>query len=80
MSQLEKLLERIKNNPKTVRFNELDKILQNAGFAVRQPRGGSSHYTYTKGKIILTIPRHNPYIKQLYVEKAIECLMKDGEY
>ena len=32
MSKLEKLLQRIKNNPKTVRFEELDKILLNAGY------------------------------------------------
>lgn len=49
MSQLEKLLLRIKNNPKTVRFDELDKILKRLDFEVRQPKGGSSHYIYTKG-------------------------------
>ena len=42
MSQLEKLLLRIKNNPKTVRFDELDKILKRLDFEVRQPKGGSS--------------------------------------
>lgn len=36
MSQLEKLLLRIKNNPKTVRFDELDKILKRLDFEVRQ--------------------------------------------
>ena len=56
MSQLEKLLLRIKNNPKTVRFDELDKILKRLDFEVRQPKGGSSHYIYTKGNFILCIP------------------------
>ena len=32
LSQLEKLLQRIMNNPKTVRFEELDKILIKDGF------------------------------------------------
>ena len=32
MSQWEKLLARIHNNPKTVTFDELDKILQRAGY------------------------------------------------
>ena len=71
MSQLEKLLLRIKNNPKTVRFDELD-------FETRHPKGGSSHYIYTKGNFILSIPKHNPYIKQVYVEKVIEFLEKEG--
>lgn len=78
MSQLEKLLLRIKNNPKTVRFDELDKILKRLDFEVRQPKGGSSHYIYTKGNFVLCIPKHNSYIKQVYVEKVIEFLEKEG--
>ena len=78
MSQLEKLLLRIKNNPKTVRCDELDKILKRLDFEARQPKGGSSHYIYTKGNFILCIPKHNPYIKQVYVEKVIEFLEKEG--
>lgn len=78
MSQLQKLYERIKNNPKTVRFEELDKILIKAGFEKRQPRGGSSHYTYSiAGKMPLTVPFNQPYIKRIYVEKAIEAI---GDY
>lgn len=78
MSQLQKLYERIKNNPKTVRFDELDKILMKAGFDKRAPRGGSSHYTYIMpGKLPLTVPFKQPYIKRIYVEKAIEAV---GDY
>ena len=79
MSQLEKLLIKIRNNPKAVRFDEIDKILKNAGFEVRQPRGGSSHYIYTKGNFIISIPKHNPYVKSVYVERVIEFLAKEGE-
>lgn len=43
MSQREKLLTRIHNNPKRVTFDELDNILQRAGHVRRQPRSGSSH-------------------------------------
>ena len=48
MSKLEKLLEKIKNNPKSVRFDELDRILTAAGFVRRQPKSGSSHYVYQR--------------------------------
>ena len=68
MSQLEKLLIKIRNNPKAVRFDEIDKILKNAGFEVRQPRGGSSHYIYTKGNFIISIPKHNPYSHYIYTK------------
>lgn len=35
MSKLKKLFEKIKNNPKQVRFEELDKILMHYGFTKR---------------------------------------------
>lgn len=49
MSQWEKLLARIHNNPKTVTFDELDNILQRAGYRRRvsvkesPPFGGDGH-------------------------------------
>ncbi len=46
MTKKTKLLERIKNNPKDVKFNEIQKLLKDIGFNERQPKGGSSHYIY----------------------------------
>jgi len=77
LSQLRKLLDRIKNNPKQVKFQELDKVLIRSGFNKRQPRGGSSHYIYSKGFQRLVVPHRQPYIKAVYVEKAIKIL--EGE-
>ena len=75
MSKLEKLLQRIKNNPKSVRFEELNKILLNAGYERSQPRGGSSHYTYRKdSKEPITIPHHKPYVREIYVQIVIRAL------
>ncbi len=73
MSKLEKLLQRIKNNPRTVRFEELDKILLRADYEKTQPRGGSSHYTYRKtGSRMITIPRQIPYVNECYVRDVLE--------
>ena len=80
MGKLEKLLQKIKNNPKQVRFEELDKILIKAGFTRRQPRKGSSHYTYTRGSARVTVPFDQPHIGSAYVKLAIKALegeMKD---
>lgn len=77
MGRLKKLLEKIKNNPRQVRFEELDRILIRAGFTKRQPSGGSSHYIYTEGKVRLTIPYRQPHIKAVYVQRAISVL--EGE-
>lgn len=74
MSKLEKLLEKIKNNPKSVRFAELDRILTIAGFVRRQPKGGSSHYVYQRRDKILCVPFRQPYILRVYVELAIELI------
>lgn len=75
MSKLEKLLQRIKNNPKSVRFEELDKILRREGYEPSQPHGGSSHYTYRKsGNRKITIPRQIPYVNECYVRDVLEAL------
>lgn len=74
MSKLKKLLEKINNNPRQVRFEELDKILLHYGFSKRQPRSGSSHYTYKLGKFRLTVPFKQPHIGAAYVELALEAL------
>lgn len=74
MSKLEKLLERIINNPKTVRFEELDNLLLKAGFIKRQSGKGSSHFYYTKGNKTLSVPHKKPYILKVYVEQAIKLI------
>jgi hypothetical protein len=52
----------------------LDKILLHYGFIKRQPSGGSSHYIYKLGAVRLTIPFKQPYIKEAYVEQALNVL------
>jgi len=79
VGKLEKLLQKIKNNPKQVRFDELDKILTRAGFERRQPRGGSSHYYYTKSSMQISIPYRQPYVLTTYVVAAIKLLERMGE-
>ena len=73
MSKWDKLLNKIKNLSKDIRFAELKKILEEYGYVMYSPRGGSSHYTFRKpGCRPITIPKHEP-IKKVYVEmvKAI---------
>lgn len=77
MSKLEKLYQKVKRNPRQVRFDELRTLLLRAGFKERQPRSGSSHYTYTKGGKLVTIPKNNP-VKPEYVKEAIRAL--EGEF
>ena len=79
MSKLKKLFKDIKNNPKNVRFKDLQKLLLIFGFTEKQPKSGSSHYTYTSGKNRITIPKHYP-VNEIYVKEVIKMLEeKKGE-
>ncbi|MBE2200211.1 MAG: toxin HicA [Anaerolinea sp.] len=71
MSKKHKLLLRIRQNPKQVRFDELDNILYQLGFAKRQH---GSHATYTKGGLRITIPYRQPFILPIYVKEFLALL------
>jgi len=77
LGKLEKLFQKIKNNPRQVRFEELDKILIRSGFERKQPSSGSSHFVYTKGNAQISVPKHQPHILTCYVQAAIKIL--EGE-
>ena len=79
MSKLAKLYARMKNNPKTVRFNEVEKILEQSGFVGSFPGGGSSHKTFRHPSgLILTVPFRQPYVLEVYVKRAIELIDSMG--
>ncbi len=40
MTKKAKLLERVRNSPKDAKFSEVQKLLKDAGFRERQPKGG----------------------------------------
>lgn len=68
MTKWDKLILRIRNLSKDLRFAELRKVLESCGYEMHAPRGGSSHYTFRKqGCRPITIPKHEP-IKKIYVE------------
>ena len=68
MSKWDKLLMRICSLSRDLRFEELRKVLENYGYQMYAPRGGSSHYTFRKkGAPPITVPKHEP-IKRVYVE------------
>ena len=74
MSTLKKLVAAMKNNPKDVSFEDIDKIMLHFGFTCRQPRSGSSHYTYSHEVVgLLTIPKNRP-IKAVYVRRVLQLI------
>lgn len=82
MSKWDKLIARICNLSKDLRFTELRKVLESYGYEMHAPRGGSSHYTFRKqGCKPITIPKHEP-IKRVYIEmvrQIVESEAKNNE-
>lgn len=79
MAKREKRLRKIFQNPKTVPFKELDKVLKDFGFEVRQPGSGSSHFVYTKGNVQIAVPFRRPFVKEVYVKRVLELIGGENE-
>ena len=77
MSKKEKALAKLRQAPRHVRFEEIEKILVRLGFTKRQD--GTSHATFTFGRHILTVPKRKPFVKPKYVELMLEMLDKMKE-
>jgi predicted RNA binding protein YcfA (HicA-like mRNA interferase family) len=78
MTRRQKLLQQLRNNPKNVRFEDLDKLMRWYGFECRSPKGGS-HYVYKrKGQCSITVP-HNKPIKSTYVREALALIDEYGD-
>lgn len=82
MSSWDKLLKRFLELDHDIRFEEIVKVMKEYGYEIKQPKGGSSHYSFVKpGCSRIVIPRHKP-IKKVYVKmikKVIEEEMKEDE-
>ena len=79
MSSWEKLLNRILSLSKDLRFDELKKVLEEYGYEMKAPRGGSSHYTFRKANCMpITIPKHEP-IKKVYIEMVKEIVESEAK-
>jgi predicted RNA binding protein YcfA (HicA-like mRNA interferase family) len=78
MARREKLLNRIRNNPHQVRFEDIDKVMRQAGF---EERHSGSHYVYSHPQIegVVTIVRPHgkggtQFVAPIYVKKALASL------
>ncbi len=78
MSKQDKLIQKLRQNPKNIRFEEIDNILSWYDFERRQASKGTSHYVYTlvtaHKSYRLTIPFKRPFIKKFYIQDALEIL------
>lgn len=72
MSKVRKQLEKMRNNPRDWRIEDLKAIADRLGLKCRQP--GTSHVTFRAPNIQkLTVPAHKP-IKPFYIKQFLELI------
>jgi predicted RNA binding protein YcfA (HicA-like mRNA interferase family) len=75
MSKRKKRLERLRQNPKNVSFDQLRQVLEDFGFILRRSSG--SHFSFSveiKGETTLFVVPYNKPIKAKYVKDALELI------
>ena len=76
MSKFDKILEKMRQNPRDWRIEDLKVIADRCNIEYRQP--GSSHVTFRfPNKQKLTVPAHKP-IKPIYIKQFISLLDEQG--
>lgn len=72
MSKRRKLLERIRQNPKNVSFEDLRKLLEMYGFIFKRSRGSHCSFQgYVGGQKVPFVVPYNQPLKPVYVRKAL---------
>lgn len=78
MASKEKKISKIINNPKDVRFKDLDSLLCDIGYLKKQSGGGSSHYVYSHvdSDVLIVLVAHgsNPVLPEYQVKKALNSI------
>ncbi|HEY2963311.1 MAG TPA: type II toxin-antitoxin system HicA family toxin [Pyrinomonadaceae bacterium] len=67
-----KLLERLKNNPVGVTFDDIRALLLREGFRLDRVTG--SHHVFKKAVVTFVIPVHANRVKSVYVKRVIELV------
>jgi predicted RNA binding protein YcfA (HicA-like mRNA interferase family) len=79
MSQRAKLLQKIRNNPRGVSFDELDKVLQWYGFELRGVRGSHHAYRHRQSRTTLIVVRRRASVQPDAVRDVLEAIDKLGD-
>lgn len=74
MTKRDKLIEKLRNNPKNARFEQIDSLLTYYGFERKQPGTGSSHFGYKLGHWKITVTHRKPFIHSKTVRQVISIL------
>jgi hypothetical protein len=70
MSTAEKLLDKMRRNPRNWRIEDLIVIARKKGATIRNPRGSHVIFTHESTKTFASIPAHKP-IKPVYIRQFL---------
>lgn len=69
MPNVDKIIEKMKNQPNGIRMSEADKVLASSGYHLARQKGSHCHYINSDGDVI-TIKEDNP-LKAVYVKDIL---------
>jgi predicted RNA binding protein YcfA (HicA-like mRNA interferase family) len=72
VSRREKLLAKIRANPRGVRFGELAKLLEWHGFELKRVKG--SHHYFAQGPYLVCVVRRRPHVHIQAVKEVLSIL------
>jgi len=67
-----KLLDRLRNSPAGVTFNDIRTLLLREGFRLDRVTG--SHHIFKKSDVTFVIPVHANRVKSVYVKRVVELV------
>ncbi len=73
MSKIEKIIEKMRNNPLDWRVEDIEKVASHYGFAKRTTSGSHATFSHKKLIHIITIPARRP-IKPVYVKNFLKLI------
>lgn len=76
MSKRDKLRRKLRNNPKGVRFSDLETLLLSFGFTLARIKGSHHFFQYRQGTVhaIMIVPVHGRSVKPQYVKDSLDIL------
>jgi len=79
MTKSDKMLEKMRNNPRDWQLADLEVIANRLGVTARRGKGSHVSFTHPRWVDILTVPAHRP-IKSIYVKKFVLLIdMLEGQ-
>ncbi len=73
MPPRERRLQKARQTPKSVQFDELCRIYEDHGFTVRQGKGSHFRAKLPGTAIVRTFVRRNP-VREVYVKEALKAI------